>query len=259
VNLEDIISMEDLLRLAAASILIVVVMVLSHIRKLEMVSDLAIASVRAFIQLLILALFLQVIFDLQDMIWIVIILGAMMVIASYISARRARDIPRSFRVSAVSIFVSSSAIILAMVVLGVIPQQAEYLIPLGGMVIGNAMNIISLALERLRGEVNNNVMMIDNMLALGASPNQAIFPLVKRSIRASLIPTVDNMKTMGLVWIPGLMSGMIIGGMDPGMAAMFQLIIIFMILASNTIASILSTMELSKMVFGPAEQLVYRP
>jgi len=258
-NLEQIISPEDLVRLAIASVLIILVMVLSHIRKLEMVSDLAIASIRAFVQLMILALFLQVIFDLKELIWIVIILAAMMTIAAYTSARRARGIPRSFQVCAISIFVSSSAIIVTMVALGVIPQRAEYLIPLGGMVIGNAMNITSLALERLRGEVDNNIMMIDNMLALGATSRQAIFPLVKKSVRASLIPTVDNMKTMGLVWIPGLMSGMIIGGMDPSMAAVFQLIIIFMILASNTIASILSTMELSKSLFGPAEQLVYRP
>lgn len=258
-NPEQIISVEDLIRLGAASVLIILVMLLSYLRKLEMASDLAVSSVRAFIQLMILALFLQVIFDLQDLFWIVLMLAAMMIIASYTSARRVRDMPQAFRVSAVSIVVSSSVIILAMVVLGVIPQKAEYLIPLGGMVIGNTMNITSLALERLRGEVSNNVMMIDNMLALGVKSDQAIAPLIKKSIRASLIPTVDNMKTMGLVWIPGLMSGMIIAGMDPGKAAVFQLIIIFMILTSNTIASIISTMELSKSMFGSAEQLVYRP
>lgn len=258
-NIEQIISIEDLVRLVVASVLIVLVMALSHIRKLELISDLAVSTIRAFVQLIILAIFLEVIFDIQNLILIAVILAGMMVIASYTSARRARDIPQAFRVSGTSIIVASGAIIIVMVVLGVIPQQAEYLIPLGGMVIGNAMNITSLAMDRLRGEVANNTMMIDNMLALGAKPDQAVAPLIKRSVRASLIPTLDNMKTLGLVWIPGLMSGMIIGGMDPGKAAVFQLIIIFMILASNTIASIISTMELSKSVFGGAGELVYRP
>jgi putative ABC transport system permease protein len=258
-NIEQIVSMEDLVRLAVASILIGVVMVLSYVRRLELVSDLAISSIRAFVQLLILALFLQVIFDIQNIFWISLILIGMMVIASYTSAKRAKEVQHAFQISATSIIVSSSAIILLMVVLGVIPMQAEFIIPLGGMVIGNCMNITSLAMERLKGEVANNTMMIDNMLALGARSDQAISPLIKRSVRASLIPTLDNMKTMGLVWIPGLMSGMIIGGMDPSKAAVFQLIIIFMILASNTIASVISTMEMSKSMFGSAEQLIYRP
>lgn len=258
-NIEQIISIEDLVRLAVASVLVVLVMGLSYIRRLELISDLAVSTIRAFIQLIILAIFLEVIFDIQNLLLIAVILTGMMVTASYTSARRARDIPQAFRVSATSIIVASSGIILTMVALGVLPQQAEYLIPLGGMVIGNAMNITSLAIDRLRGEVANNTMMIDNMLALGAKPDQAVAPLIKRSVRASLIPTLDNMKTMGLVWIPGLMSGMIIGGLDPSKAAVFQLIIIFMILASNTIASIVSTMELSKSIFGKAEQLVYRP
>jgi putative ABC transport system permease protein len=258
-NIEQIVSMEDLMRLAVASTLIGFVMILSHVRRLELVSDLAISSIRAFVQLMILALFLQVIFDIQNLFWISLILIGMMVIASYTSAKRVKEVKHAFRISATSIIGSSSAIIFAMVALGVIPLQAEYIIPLGGMVIGNCMNITSLAMERLKGEVANNTMMIDNMLALGARSDQSISPLIKRSVRASLIPTLDNLKTMGLVWIPGLMSGMIIAGMDPSKAAVFQLIIIFMILASNTIASIISTMEMSKSMFGGAGQLIYRP
>jgi putative ABC transport system permease protein len=258
-NIEQIVSMEDVVKLIVASLLIGVVMIISYVRRLELISDLAISSIRAFVQLMILALFLQVIFDIQNLFWISFILLGMMVIASYTSAKRAKEIRNAFRISATSIITSSSAIILVMVVLRVIPLQAEYIIPLGGMVIGNCMNITSLAMERLKGEVANNTMMIDNILALGARTDQAISPLIKKSVRASLIPTVDNMKTMGLVWIPGLMSGMIIGGMDPSKAAVFQLIIIFMILASNTIASVLSTMEMSKNMFGSADQLIYRP
>lgn len=257
--MDIVINIEDLVRLAVASLLVVFIIILTKYWKLAIESELAIATIRAFLQLMVLALILDVIFDLKDVIWVVIILAGMMLVASYTSARRSLDIAGSFRTCTLSIMISSTAIIGSMVALGVIPTEPEYLIPMGGMVIGNSMNITSLAVERLRGEVSNNRMQIENMLALGATPYQAVAPLIRRSVRASLIPTVDNMKTLGLVWIPGLMSGMIIGGMAPTTAAVFQLIIIFMILASNSIASLISTHQLSKRMFGAADQLIYRP
>jgi putative ABC transport system permease protein len=258
-NLEEFLSVEDLVRLAIASILILVVMILTRYRRLGIESDLLVATVRAFVQLMILALFLDLIFDLESAFWMVAILVGMMTIASYTSTKRAMEIPQAFRVCAVSIVVSSTFIIGGMVMLGVIPLKAEYVIPLGGMVIGNSMNITSLAIDRLKGEVANGTLRIENMLALGATSSQAVAPMMAKSVRASLIPTVDNMKTLGLVWIPGLMSGMIIGGVEPTTAAVFQLIIIFMILASNTIASLISTRQLSRKMFGGADQLIYRP
>lgn len=256
--LEDLMSLQDMVRLLLASVLVVLVVALSRYRGLELTSDLLVATVRAFAQLMVLAFFLTIVFELEDMLWIAAILVFMMVVASHTSAKRAKDITQGFRVSSISIVSSSTAIILGMIALGVIPMQGEYIIPLGGMVIGNSMNITSLAMERLRGEVGNNVLRIENLLALGATADQAIRPMIRKSVQASLIPTVDNMRTLGLVWIPGLMSGMIIAGWDPARAAVFQLIIIFMILASNTVASIVSTYLLSRSMFGGAEQLVYR-
>lgn len=256
--MDIIINIEDLVRLCVASLLVIFIIFLTRYWKLAMESELVVAAIRAFLQLMVLALVLDVIFDLREIIWTTLILAGMMLVASYTSARRAVDIPGSLSTCTFSITISSVAIIGSMVALGVIPTKPEYLIPMGGMVIGNSMNITSLAVERLRGEVSNNLMRIDNMLALGAAPFQAIAPLIKRSVRASLIPTVDNMKTLGLVWIPGLMSGMIIGGVAPSTAAVFQLIIIFMILASNSIASLISTHQLAKRMFGAADQLIYR-
>ncbi|MFP4171191.1 MAG: ABC transporter permease [Methanomassiliicoccales archaeon] len=256
--LEDLMSLQDAVRLLLASVLVVLVVALSRYRGLGLTSDLMVATVRAFAQLMVLAFFLTIVFELEDMLWIAAILVFMMVVASHTSAKRAKDITQGFRVSSISIVSSSTAIILGMVALGVIPMRGEYIIPLGGMVIGNSMNITSLAMERLRGEVRSNVLRIENLLALGATGDQAIRPMIRRSVQASLIPTVDNMRTLGLVWIPGLMSGMIIAGWDPAKAAVFQLVIIFMILASNTVASIVSTYLLSRNMFGRAEELVYR-
>ncbi len=257
--LEEFVTVDNLIRLGIASLLIVLVVALTKYRELEMVSDLTVSTIRAFVQLMILALVLTVIFDIQNIFWIVLILIIMMMIASHTSAKRAVGLPNSFMVCSTTIVASSTAIITAMAVLGVLDMRAEVLIPIGGMVIGNTMNITSLAMDRLRGEVENNVLKIENLLALGATSDQAILPMIKKSVRASLIPTVDNMRTLGLVWIPGLMSGMILAGSDPGTAAVFQLVIIFMILASNTLASVISTAQMSMRMFSDADQLVYRP
>lgn len=257
--IESFISQQDLVRLLIASALIVLVIIITRYRDLELESDLVISTIRAFVQLMILALALTIIFDIQNIFWIILILIMMMSVASYTAARRARGLPDAFWVCSSTILISSGTIILVMAALGVLEMRAEVLIPLGGMVIGNTMNITALAMDRLKGEVENNVLRIENLLALGATSDQAVLPLIRKSVRASLIPTVDNMKTLGLVWIPGLMSGMLIAGSDPGTAAVFQLIIILMILASNTLASVISTAQMSSRMFSRAYQLTYRP
>jgi putative ABC transport system permease protein len=145
-----------------------------------------------------------------------------------------------------------------MVIIGALPMKGEYVITLGGMVIGNTMNINSWTLDRLRGEVTNQTARIEAALALGARYDQAVAPMVRRSIRSALIPNVDNMKTLGLVWIPGLMAGMVLAGADPMQAAVFQIVIFCMLLASATICAMLSTRLMSKELFTDAHQLSYR-
>jgi len=257
--MEDFISSQDLVRLLTASALILLVIIITHYRDLQLESDLIVSTIRAFVQLLLLALVLTIIFDIQNIFWIVLILIIMISVASYTAARRARGLPDAFWVCSSTILFSSGTIILVMVALGVLEMKAEVIIPLGGMVIGNTMNITALAMDRLKGEVENNVLRIENFLALGATSDQAVLPMIRKSVRASLIPTIDNMKTLGLVWIPGLMSGMLIAGSDPGTAAVFQLIILLMILASNTLASTISTAQMSRRMFSGAYQLTYRP
>ncbi|HNU36408.1 MAG TPA: ABC transporter permease, partial [Methanomassiliicoccales archaeon] len=199
----------DALRVLAGLVLIGVVAYLTSRLQLKMVPELVVATLRAMVQLAVLALVLAFILQAGEWALLLIFLAVMLFFASYTSAHRLREMPNAFRVSSISIIATSSLVISFMVIIGALPMKGEYVITLGGMVIGNTMNINSWTLDRLRGEVTNQTARIEAALALGARYDQAVAPMVRRSIRSALIPNVDNMKTLGLVWIPGLMAGMV--------------------------------------------------
>jgi putative ABC transport system permease protein len=185
----------------------------------------------------------------------VIMLGAMIVAAGATSARRTRKIPGSFQVSLVGILIGSGSVILLMAVAGVVDTSITSLVPVGSMIIANAMNTNALALERFRSEVESHVGEIESALALGAAPEVSVSPAVKQSFSASLIPPLNNLRSLGLVWIPGLMAGMVLSGSSPLYAAIYQFVVIAMIFASSGLTSLISTSLIRTRVFTHAEQL----
>lgn len=189
----------------------------------------------------------------------VFILAAMMVAAATIAARRAQGIPGAFRVSFYGITLGSGIVILLMTALGVIDYRISSLIPVGSMLIANSMNTNGLALDRFRGEVEAHVGQIEAGLALGAAPTQVVTPFVRSAVRASMIPRIDSLRSLGIVWIPGLMAGMVLAGSDPVYAAIYQFVVIAMIFASSGLTSLISTLMIRRQAFTAAEQLILRP
>ena len=116
---------------------------------------------------------------------------------------------------------------------GVIDTAITSLIPVGSMIIANAMNTNGLALNRFRSEVLSHAGEVETALALGAAPEKTIASYTEASIHSSLIPAIDNLRSLGIVWIPGLMTGMLLSGADPLYAAIYQFVVIAMILASS--------------------------
>ncbi len=127
------------------------------------------------------------------------------------------------------------------------------------MLIANSMNSNSLALERFRSEVTGNVGQIEAALSLGASADNTVNPYVQNAVRASLIPALDNLKSLGIVWIPGLMAGMLLSGSPPIYAAIYQFVVIAMIFSASAITCLVSTTLVRKRAFSTHEQLVLRP
>lgn len=188
-----------------------------------------------------------------------LMLCAMIIAAGNISARRAKKMPGAFAVSTWAIACGAGSIIAIMTALRVIDTAITTLIPVGSMLIANAMNTNGLALNRFRSDVLAHVGQIETALALGAEPPQSVAPYVQASSEASLIPVIDSIRSLGIVWIPGLMAGMLLSGAKPLYASIYQFIVLAMIFASSAITSLVSMMMIRTRIFSPAEQLVLRP
>jgi len=252
----------DLLRglgqAAAAAGAALVVMLLARTRRIHIEAETIVALVRGFLQIVIVGSILTVL--LRGPSWTsVFILAFMMVAAAATSARRAKRIPGAFRASLYGMVVGTGLTIALMTLLGAIDPGITTLVPIGSMLIANAMNTNGLALDRFRSEVQAHVGQVESALALGAAPETAVACYVQSSYQASLIPAIDNLRSLGIVWIPGLMAGMVLSGSPPLYAAIYQFVTLAMIFASSGLTSLISTTLIRAHAFSPAEQLVLRP
>jgi putative ABC transport system permease protein len=141
------------------------------------------------------------------------------------------------------------------VVLGVFKAEARFLVPVGGMVVGNSMTAAAVALNRLGDEVRAASGKIEATLALGATASQAMLPIIRRSLRSGMIPLIDSTKTTGLIFFPGTMVGMLLAGAEPIDAVRLQLILLYTLLGSVALAALVGTGLAYRNFFTPAHQL----
>ncbi len=240
-----------------ASVLALAVVLLARRRNIHLESDAAIALLRGIVQIVAVGSILALL--LKSPRWTsVFLLTGMIIAAGSISAKRAKNIPGARKVSTYSIAAGAGLVTAVMTWAGVIDTAITSLIPVGSMIIANAMNTNGLALNRFRSEVLAHAGEIETALALGAAPELTVASYAESSIHASLIPAIDNLRSLGIVWIPGLMTGMLLSGSDPLYAAIYQFVVIAMILASSGLTSLLSTLMIRNHAFSAAEQLVLK-
>jgi putative ABC transport system permease protein len=243
---------------AVAALLAFAVVLLARWRKVHLEREAVVALLRGLVQIVAVGSVLIVL--LRGPQWsAVFLLAAMMLAAGAISTKRAKGIPGAYLVSIYAIACGAGSVIAIMTWLGVIDTAITSLIPVGSMLIANAMNTNGLALNRFRSDVLAHVGEIEAALALGASPKQSIAPYVQASFETSLIPAIDSLRSLGIVWIPGLMAGMLLSGSRPIYAAIYQFVVMAMIFASSGLTSLVSTLLIRSHIFTPAEQLLLRP
>lgn len=235
--------------------LVAVALAISRYQKLDLEKDIGIAVVRSFIQLTAIGFVISLIFSLKNLTYVMLLLAGMVLFASWTSSRRGKGITRAFTLSAVGIGIAVTATLRVLLTLQIVPPTARYLIPLGGMVIGNSMNTASLILSRIRDDVNAQRLNIEAALALGATNRQAISPILKTSLKSAMIPLTDATKTTGIIFLPGAMVGMIIAGADPLEAVRLQVVVLYMLLGSVSIAAIVVGLLSYRSFFTPRHQL----
>ncbi len=182
----------------------------------------------------------------------------MTIAAAVTAARRLKGIGSPVLLSFWAIFAGSGVVLAAMLAIGTLKPNIAILVPVGSMIIANAMNACAQAAERFHADVTAHVGQVEAGLALGAEPAAAVAPYVQSAVYASLLPRLDMMKSLGLVWIPGVMAGMVVSGASPVYAGIYQFIIIAMILAASGITGMLAILLMRRRAFSPAAQLILR-
>ncbi|WP_067840048.1 ABC transporter permease [Amphibacillus sediminis] len=225
--------------LALTLLFVLIPLVLVYLLKLQIEKDIIIATIRSIIQLLLVGYLLQYVFSVNNLIMTILMVGLIIGAATQNARKKGvaiKGITWKLILTFITIEVITQGILIG---LAIIPATPQYVIPISGMVVGNAMVLAILFLNRFTDEVNDKEKQIELILSLGGTPKQAVHRQLITSIKASTIPTIENQKTIGLVQLPGMMSGQIIAGADPIQAVQFQLLIIFLLLTTAVLTSVM--------------------
>ncbi len=225
--------------LSLTLIFVLIPLVLSKTFKLGLEKDAIIATIRSIVQLLAVGYVLKFVFDSSSLIYVFLMVTLMIVAATHNAQKKGVSIKGiTWKVSVTLVFVE---VLTQSILIGfnITPPTAQYIIPISGMVIGNSMVLSILFLNRFTAEVESHQDQTELILSLGGTPKQAIHRQLIQSIKASMIPTIESQKTVGLVQLPGMMSGQIIAGADPIQAVQFQLLIMFLLLTTASVTSIM--------------------
>ncbi len=236
-----------------ATIFILAAGAVSIAMSLGLLRSLIIATLRTYLQLIALGIVLTWVFRTHSA-WIVLgIFLFMMLMTAQISLQRVKHKPPNLYLNVFSA-VFMTGIVVTFTVTGLIVHvepwyEPRYVIPIGGMVLGNAMNGIALTLERLFDDLRKRVNEVNQALAFGGTPWEASLPSIRTALAAGLTPTINSMNAVGLVSIPGMMTGQLLAGADPVQAAKYQIVVMLMVSAATALGAMISVYLVYKRAF----------
>jgi len=240
---------------ALALCLVAVAVVVSRVQKVGLEGDLMLATFRSFAQLLAIGYVLDYVFKGHGALTLVV-LAVMVSTATFTSGRRGRLVPAHYVISGASIALAAASTLGVLVLLGIIPSNARAVIPLGSMIISSAMNTTSLVMVRLRDDLAAHRREVEARLSLGQTSHQAAAPWHRSAMRTGMLPTIDQTKVVGLVALPGAMTGMILAGASATEAIRLQLVVMYMLLGGNAFAALVSGEATLRRLFTSDHQLV---
>lgn len=249
------------IELGIAAILVLSLAALSWMLRLNFEKTILIAALRTTVQLSLVGLVLKSVFSNSNFfiimgIWLIMLTAA----GREVIARQKIKIGgyRGFLIGSSSMFISSFSImfIILTVVIKVKPWYSpQYAIPMLGMTLGNTMNGIALGMNTFSQQVWEKRFLIEQRLALGATSNEAIIDIWRESVRTGLIPIINSMAAAGLVSLPGMMTGQILGGSSVTDAIRYQILMMFIISSGTGFGVIMSLWIVSKKIFDNRQRL----
>jgi putative ABC transport system permease protein len=240
----------------ASLLLVAVAAVVTYRQRLGLTRELITAAVRAGIQLVAVGALLLVIFAHTGLpgglAWVAVMIG----IAGQVAGRRGRGLPRATRSATVGVAAGTVITLAALLALGVISTDPRAVVPIGGMIVSAAMLASGLALRRFREDAEQARPAIEARLCLGLSAREAFLPHQRSALRTALLPTIDSTKVVGLISLPGAMTGLILAGVDPLTAIRYQIAVMYMLLAATTLAALATARLAEHALFDQAHRLI---
>jgi len=229
-------------QLALALGLLLVALALSVALRLGLTRGLAVAATRMVVQLLLVGLVLEWVFSTANAAVILTLVVAMALLAGHAAVRRTSRRFAGIYADALVSVLGASFLVTGAAVVGILRvepwYEPQYLIPLHGMLLGNALTGISLGLDRFMEGTSRGRADVEARLALGATRWEAARPLFRDAVRTGLVPITNSMAVMGIVSLPGMMTGQILAGAPPGEAVRYQILIMCMMAACVSLATL---------------------
>ena len=242
--------------LALAFILVLVTMGIAYREKLQVNRDIIVSVLRAIVQLVLVGYLLKYVFRVNNYLLTIVLALIIVFNASYNAMKRSQGITHAFRNSFLAIFVSTGVTLTVLIAVGTIKMVPSQLIPITGMIASNAMVAIGICYRNLNQAFRDQRQQILERLALGADLKEASLPILRETIKIGIQPTIDSAKTVGIVSLPGMMSGLIFAGVDPVRAIKYQIMVTFMLLSTTGIASLIATYLAYKSFYNERKQLL---
>jgi putative ABC transport system permease protein len=223
--------------------------------RLRLSRELLIAAARAAVQLVAVGYVLKLLFTHTGIPGSLGWVAGMVVVAGRVGARRGRGLPHAQLLSTAAVATAVTATLGLLVGAGVVASQPRVVVPIGGMVVNAAMTGTSVTMLRLREEVERGRREVEARLALGLTGAQAFAPNVRSALRTALAPQIDSTSTVGLIALPGAMTGLIIAGLSPLLAIRYQIVVMYQVLGSAAIAGVVVAKLSQRLLFDDAHRL----
>ncbi|MCB2203354.1 iron export ABC transporter permease subunit FetB [bacterium] len=249
-----------LLRLSLVLLFVLLAGIASMKLRLGVERDLLWGTLRTIAQLVLMGFVLTWIFRIREWYLVLAVYTAMIFFAARIIRGRVKSGNVRFFLPVFVSMLLSYMLVSIFVVGGVVGAdpwyRPEYFLPLGGMVIGNSMNAIAISLDRLFTDLRRRRSEVELRLICGATAREASADIMREAVRAGMIPSINAMMGVGLVFIPGMMTGQILAGSDPMIAVKYQIMVMLMLVASTSLGSWLVVAVVRSRCFNREHQLV---
>lgn len=247
----------SVLSLVVSSSLVLITLFFSYWQKLGLGKEIVIGVIRAVIQLVVVGYILEYVFGYNSPIFTTLLLLFMIFNAAYNAAKRGKHIKNGFGISFLAIMVGTGVTLSVLILSKTIEYQPYQIIPISGMIVSNAMVALGLCYKQISSDFKNKREEIETKLSLGADILPASIGIIRESIKTGMLPTIDSAKTLGIVSLPGMMTGLILAGASPVEAIKYQIMVTFMLLSTTSISSFIACYLSYRGFFNKRKQLIY--